>query len=332
MKKVPVFIFLPIFAVMLTACGTESVEIQNTSMQKAEDVSPLPREENTPENETETGVEEPVEDGGTSSADILITIGDTKVMASLDDSETSRDFLSLLPLTIDMTRFYDREYAGSLSPASLSRNGEEIDDFENGDVTYYVAGNALAIFFDKETESDQGGLIRMGKITSDLDILINLQGDTQMTITLAEEEGENMMAEYDLSAFTNVEITGADLSAMSEEETAVLYQQAKYCQAMTDADTDTMEELVSEDMVFTHMSGRQQTRDEYFADVEDGSLRYFTIGIDSPVVEVDGDVASVTYTSVLNANAYGARGTYRMKGTHWFEKRNGDWISVNATE
>lgn len=332
MKKVPVFIFLPIFAVMLTACGTESVEIQNTSMQKAEDVSPLPREENTPENETETGVEEPVEDGGTSSADILITIGDTKVMASLDDSETSRDFLSLLPLTIDMTRFYDREYAGSLSPASLSRNGEEIDDFENGDVTYYVAGNALAIFFDKETESDQGGLIRMGKITSDLDILINLQGDTQMTITLAEEEGENKMAEYDFSAFTNVEITGADLSAMSEEETAVLYQQAKYCQAMTDADTGTMGELVSEDMVFTHMSGRQQTRDEYFADVEDGSLRYFTIGIDSPVVEVDGDVASVTYTSVLNANAYGARGTYRMKGTHWFEKRNGDWISVNATE
>ena len=284
MKKVPVFIFLPIFAVMLTACGTESVEIRNTSMQKTEDVSLLPREENTPENETETGEEEPVEDGGTSSADTLITIGDTKVMASLDDSETSRDFLSLLPLTIDMTRFYDREYAGSLSPASLSRNGEEIDDFENGDVTYYVAGNALAIFFDKETESDQGGLIRMGKITSDLDILINLQGDTQMTITLAEGKGENKMAEYDFSAFTNVELTGADLSAMSEEETAVLYQQAKYCQAMTDADTDTMKELVSEDMVFTHMSGRQQTRDEYFADVEDGSLRYFTIGIDSPEI------------------------------------------------
>ena len=287
MKKVPVFIFLPMFAVMLTACGAESVEIRNTSMQKTEDVSTLPEEENTSENERETGVEEPVEDGGTSSADILITIGDTKVMASLDDSETSRDFLSLLPLTIDMTRFYDREYAGSLSPASLSRNGEEIDDFENGDVTYYVAGNALAIFFDKETESDQGGLIRMGKITSDLDILINLQGDTQMTITLAEKEGENKMAEYDFSAFTNVELTGADLSAMS---------------------------------------------DEYFANVEDGSLRYFTIGIDSPVVEVDGDVASVTYTSVLNANAYGARGTYRMKGTYWFEKRDGDWISVNAPE
>jgi len=36
---------------------------------------------------------------------------------------------------------------------------------------------------------------------------------------------------------------------------------------MTDADIDTMRELVSEDAVFTHMSGRQQTREEYFADV-----------------------------------------------------------------
>ena len=33
-----------------------------------------------------------------------------------------------------------------------------------------------------------------------------------------------------------------------------------------------MRELVSEDMVFTHMSSRQQTREEYFADVEDGAF------------------------------------------------------------
>ena len=51
---------------------------------------------------------------------------------------------------------------------------------------------------------------------------------------------------------------------------------------MTDADIDTMRKLVPEDMTFIHMSGRQQTREEYFADVENGSLRYFTIGIDTP--------------------------------------------------
>lgn len=77
------------------------------------------------------------------------------------------------------------------------------------------------------------------------------------------------------------------------------------------------------------MSGMQQTREEYFADVADGSLNYFTIGIADPVITVDGDKAQITYTSVLNANAYGARGTYRMKGSHHYEKRDGAWIAVN---
>ena len=137
------------------------------------------------------------------------------------------------------------------------------------------------------------------------------------------------MTNYDFSIFTNVELIEADLSVMTEEQMGVLYQQARYCQAMTDADTETLREIVSEDAIFTHMSGRQQTREEYFSDIESGNLQYFTIGIDSPVVEVKGTLASVTYTSVLNANAYGARGTYRMSGTHYFELRDGTWISIN---
>ena len=98
---------------------------------------------------------------------------------------------------------------------------------------------------------------------------------------------------------------------------------------MTDANIDTMREIVSEDMIFTHMSGRQQTREEYFTDVANGRLTYYTIGIDSPVIVVDGDTGTIEYTSVLNADAYGARGTFRMSGTHAYRKINGEWIAVN---
>ena len=131
------------------------------------------------------------------------------------------------------------------------------------------------------------------------------------------------------SSFSNVAITGIDLSALTDEELDVLYIQAKYCQAMTDADIETMREIVPEDMTFTHMSGMQQTREEYFADVANGRLRYFTIGIEKPVIKVNGNKAQITYTSILNANAYGARGTYRMKGTHVYEKQDDAWIAVN---
>ena len=101
---------------------------------------------------------------------------------------------------------------------------------------------------------------------------------------------------------------------------------------MTEADTETMIEITSPDMIFTHMSGRQQTRDEYFADIEDGNLQYFTIGIENPVVNISDNYASVTYTSVLNANAYGAKGTYRINGIHWYEKQGENWIACNTPE
>ena len=144
------------------------------------------------------------------------------------------------------------------------------------------------------------------------------------------EEGITSTMEYDFREYSNVNITGVDLASLSDGQLAVLYAQAKYCQAMTEADIDTMRELVSEDKVFTHMSGLQQTREEYFADVADGSLTYYTIGIADPVIKVDGERAQISYTSVLNADAYGARGTFRMEGTHHYEKRDGAWIFVNS--
>ena len=146
--------------------------------------------------------------------------------------------------------------------------------------------------------------------------------------SMTESVDDTMEAAF--NEFGNVYITGVNTSALNDEERFVLYTQAKYCQAMTDADIETMREIVSSDVVFTHMSGRQQSREEYFADIKNGRLRYFTIGIESPVIELDGSKAIVEYTSVLNANAYGARGTYRMTGKHHYEKRNSSWILVNG--
>lgn len=158
----------------------------------------------------------------------------------------------------------------------------------------------------------------------------NVKSGSVLTDNRQDPEKEETEMNYDFSVFTNVEITGADLSVFSDEELSILYRQAQYCQAMTDADIVTMREIVSEDMVFTHMSGMQQTREQYFADIAAGRLRYFTIGIENPRISVNKDKAEITFTSVLNANAYGARGIFRMKGTHHYENRDGEWIAVNG--
>ncbi len=77
------------------------------------------------------------------------------------------------------------------------------------------------------------------------------------------------------------------------------------------------------------MSGMTQTRDEYFRDITSGRLTYYSIGIDHPVISINGNKASITYTSILNANAYGARGTFHMKGTHYLRKDEEIWRETN---
>lgn len=266
------------------------------------------REEETPANNVE----------------ITLQFGDTKITALLDSSETSKAFLEQLPMTLEMRRYADREYYAAIS--ELPEDGEHIPGFENGDVTYYTTGKSLAIFFGNAENSSQNDLIRMGTITSDLGLFKEIGESVTVRIMPSESEETTETMEYDFEQFSNVSITGIDLSSLNEDELAVLYAQARYCQAMTDADIDTMRELVSENMVFAHMSGMQQTREEYFADVADGSLNYFTIGIADPEIKVNGDKAQITYTSILNANAYGARGTYHMKRTHHYEKRDDAWL------
>ena len=93
-----------------------------------------------------------------------------------------------------------------------------------------------------------------------------------LALLLCAALAEETDMKLDFSTFTNVTLKGIDISTLNEDELSVLYQAARYCQAMTEADIDTMREIVSENMKFVHMSGRTQTREEYFADVADGSL------------------------------------------------------------
>lgn len=133
-------------------------------------------DEDVTDTKNETNVQEAI--------NISMTVGDTVVTAALDNSETTQAFLSTLPRTLTMNHYGGREYYGRIE--ALLENGEAIADFENGDVTYYPSGPSLAIFFAGEDSSSQGGLIRMGKITSDLSAFEALGDSVEMHIEVAE--------------------------------------------------------------------------------------------------------------------------------------------------
>jgi hypothetical protein len=116
---------------------------------------------------------------------ITMTSGSIVIEAELDDSETSRQFIETLPVILVMKRSDDREYYARIP--RISENGKAISNYENGDVTYYTGGPSFAVFFAKAGKSSQGGLIRMGKVTSDLSEFEQLGNEAKITIAVKDK-------------------------------------------------------------------------------------------------------------------------------------------------
>ncbi len=141
------------------------------------------------------------------------------------------------------------------------------------------------------------------------------------------------MSSHDFSALPNVEIVGADPNALEGAAQEVLWREARYCQAIAETDLATMRAIVAEEYIFTHLSGRKQTRDQYFADIESGGLKFSRFVMEDPRVELLGeDRAVLRYVQTMYANAYGKEGVFRMDVPHWYVLRGGEWVCTKGPD
>ena len=100
-------------------------------------------------------------------------------------------------------------------------------------------------------------------------------------------------------------------------------------QAMIDKDIDTLHALVTADKTFTHMSGKTQTKEEFFGEIADGTLNYYASKLNDPVVTVDGDTATLTGSTTLEAKVYSSSGTWTLTTNQKFVKLDGVWKLSN---
>ena len=100
---------------------------------------------------------------------ISIQYGAKVITASLADNATSKDFISLLPMTIELEDYAATEKIGYL-PRKLSIAGAPTGtEARTGDVTCYAPWGNLALFHNDFRYST--GLIPLGKIESGLEAL-----------------------------------------------------------------------------------------------------------------------------------------------------------------
>ncbi len=136
--------------------------------------------------------------------------------------------------------------------------------------------------------------------------------------------------EMKFASLFHVSLPNLHLEQMEEEQKEALYAYASYWQALTDCNRAVLDEMIADDVTFTHMSGRVQTKEEYLQDVEDGCLQYKKVTIQNAVVHVQEERACVTCTTILKACAYGMNGSWPFTGSHSFQKKMGKWIVIQA--
>ena len=127
----------------------------------------------------------------------------------------------------------------------------------------------------------------------------------------------------------NFKKNNEQVNNLSSEEQEILNRYKEMQQAMVDKDIKKLREIVKDDTTFTHMSGRTQTREEYFADIESKALDYQSYTIENPVVTIDGNKATLKARVTLTANAYGAQGSYPFNVNAHFERIDNKWLYTN---
>ena len=121
----------------------------------------------------------------------------------------------------------------------------------------------------------------------------------------------------------------AKQTELSREEKEVLLAFERFQQAMIDKDLDVLYAAVTADKTFTHMSGKTQTKEQFFGEIADGTLNYFNYHIAHPKVHIDGDYACLTATVTLTANVYGFSGSWPLRTEAWFQNIDNNWIYCN---
>ncbi len=113
---------------------------------------------------------------------------------------------------------------------------------------------------------------------------------------------------------------------MSDEE-MVKQLYLDLSKASINQDTDALNEILAEDYILVHMTGRNQSKQEYIRSVQKGELKYCRSIHESITVKIEGNTANIVGKTKTFASPFGMSSSWwRLKQEIKAEKRNDKWV------
>lgn len=138
------------------------------------------------ENTNNTSVEESstiTNESEVSEVRVKITVGDTELIATLENNSTTQAIVEQMPMTLPMMDLYGREMCYRYGAYALPTDDMRSDGYEVGDIAYWAPGGSLVILYAQNGEQFERQ--HLGHIDSGVEVFENT-GDVDVTFELMD--------------------------------------------------------------------------------------------------------------------------------------------------
>ena len=102
--------------------------------------------------------------------------------------------------------------------------------------------------------------------------------------------------------------------------------------AMIDKDTAAIAAMLTDDFVLVHMTGVKQDKQQYLSAIADGTLNYYSCHTEQLDISIDGDKATLTGRSRVEAAVYGGgKHTWRLQLHFRLRRSQEGWLFTYST-
>ena len=102
----------------------------------------------------------------------------------------------------------------------------------------------------------------------------------------------------------------------------------KRMSAMAQKDTAALKNMLCKTLVYTHSSGRQDTKESLIENMENGKTVYTSV-VPSEVKAQDlGNAVVLTGVAAISVNSGGKPNSFRVRFTDVYENQNGTWRMI----
>jgi ketosteroid isomerase-like protein len=115
---------------------------------------------------------------------------------------------------------------------------------------------------------------------------------------------------------------------MADNGPMIIELDKKRMSAMADKDYATLNELIADDLIYTHSTARLDTKQSLIGNMQSGSTVYTSV-VPSDVKAQDlGDTVVLTGSCRIGVNAGGRANSFGVRFTDVYAKRGGRWQMV----